>query len=108
MRVLRAWWPAGLLVLVLLSLAASRYAASRWEDQNVPPRWRADRWEVSPGGEEAWEWMKRLCPPAGDEAWIRFEPGDPMPWLDGAPAEAAACFSTKIAPRYAPQAVPAH
>lgn len=91
---------AGLGVAGAASSLGAWVAASRWETGNVPPRWRADRWEVSRDGEEAWGHTRHLCPDAGSDAWIRFDEGDLAPRLEGAPADATACFAARVAPRY--------
>ena len=74
--------------LFVVSVLASAGAAARFEAERVPPQWRADRWELSRDGEQAWEALRARCGDPGPAAWISFDTGDLQPTLRHGPQQA--------------------
>ena len=69
-------------------------------NNQVPPQFRADRWELSRDGQHARQRTEEQCGPLPSGCWIDMTEQDVQPIIYGASAELEQCFVNEIAPRF--------
>ena len=76
----------------------STFLAPAISDRNIPPQWRADRWELSRDGTRVRGQTEALCGVLPPDAWIDFPDDALNPKLENASSEQVACFEAEIVP----------
>ncbi|MFT5687011.1 MAG: hypothetical protein ACI8RZ_007968 [Myxococcota bacterium] len=67
-------------------------------DRNIPPQWRADRWELSRDGLRVREQTEALCGVLLPDTWIDFPDDALHPKLQNASSEQTTCFEAEVVP----------
>ena len=89
-----------LLAMLVIGVGGSWFAARAWEADNVPPRLRADRWELTRDGGRARDLAERECGELPDGAWVDLPHGATRPVLLDASDEQLRCFDETVVPMF--------
>ena len=79
----------------------SPFVVSNITTQNqIPPQYRVDRWELSRDGQQALRRTEELCGPLPADGWIDMTEQDAQPAIHGVSEALEACFDQEVAPYF--------